>query len=51
VAGAVAQTWGPPAGFLIGAGVTFLFIVVVAWQLLVLGKAQTDLPPSPPVTV
>jgi len=51
VAGAVAQTWGPPAGFLIGAGVTVLFIGVVAWQLLVLGKAQTDLPARPPVTV
>lgn len=51
VAGAVAQTWGPPAGFLIGAGVTVLFIAVVAWQLLVLGKAQTDLPARPPVTI
>jgi len=51
VAGAVAQTWGPPAGFLIGAGVTVLFIGVVAWQLLVLGKAQTDLPARPPVTI
>lgn len=51
VAGAVAQTWGPPAGFLIGAGVTVLFIGLVAWQLLVLGKAQTELPARPQVTV
>jgi MFS family permease len=43
-AGTVAQAWGPPAGFLIGAGVTTLFIGLVAWQLVVLGKARVDLP-------
>jgi predicted MFS family arabinose efflux permease len=47
IAGAVAQAWGPPAGFLIGAGVTTVFIGVVAWQLLVLGKARSDIPSWP----
>jgi MFS family permease len=43
IAGTVAQAWGPPAGFLFGAGVTVLFIGLVAWQLVVLGKARTGL--------
>ena len=47
IAGAVAQAWGPPAGFLLGAGVTTLFIGVVAWQLLVLGKAHADVSSRP----
>ena len=47
IAGAVAQAWGPPAGFLVGAGVTTLFIGLVAWQLLVLGKSRTGLPVPP----
>jgi MFS family permease len=39
-AGTVAQAWGPPAGFLVGAGVSVVFIAVVAWQLVVRGKGQ-----------
>jgi MFS family permease len=49
-AGTVAQAWGPPAGFLIGAGVTTLFIGLVAWQLVVLGKARVDPPTRPAVS-
>jgi MFS family permease len=51
VAGAIAQTWGPPAGFLVGAGVTVLFIGLVAWQLVVRGKGQVVLPTRPEVSV
>jgi len=50
LAGTVAQVWGPPAGFLLGAAVATLFIGLVAWQLVVLGKARTDVPPRPAVT-
>jgi len=46
-AGTVAQTWGAPAGFLIGAAVATLFIGLVAWQLLVLGKGRADALPRP----
>jgi MFS family permease len=49
-AGTVAQAWGPPAGFLVGAGVTTLFIGLVAWHLVVVGKARVDLPPRPEVS-
>jgi predicted MFS family arabinose efflux permease len=45
IAGSVAQAWGPPAGFLVGGGVTILFIGLVAWQLVVRGKARAGLPP------
>lgn len=45
IAGSVAQAWGPPAGFLVGGGVTILFIALVAWQLVVLGKGHGGLPP------
>ena len=45
IAGGVAQAWGPPAGFLVGGGATVLFIGLVAWQLVVLGKARAPLPP------
>jgi MFS family permease len=41
LAGAVAQTWGPPAGFLVGAGASTVFIGLVAWQLVVRGKGQS----------
>lgn len=48
IAGSVAQAWGPPAGFLVGGGVTVIFIALVAWQLVVRGKARTpSLPPAP----
>ena len=45
ISGVVAQAWGPPAGFLVGAGVTVLFIGLVGWQLVVLGKSRSELPP------
>ena len=51
IAGGVAQAWGPPAGFLLGAGVTTLFIGVVAWQLLVLGKAGGEVTSRPVASV
>jgi MFS family permease len=47
-AGSVAQAWGPPAGFLVGAGLSVIFIGLVAWQLVVRGKGRVDLPPPPP---
>lgn len=49
-AGAVAQAWGPPAGFLVGAGLATGFIGLAAWQLVVLGKARPDLPPRTAVS-
>lgn len=45
IAGSVAQAWGPPAGFLVGGGVTILFIALVGWQLVGLGKGHGGLPP------
>jgi MFS family permease len=42
LAATVAQLWGAPAGFLLGAAVASLVVILVAWQLLVLGKAWTD---------
>lgn len=45
IAGSVAQAWGPPAGFLVGGGVTILFIALVGWQLVILGKGRGGLPP------
>ena len=49
-AGTVAQTWGPPAGFLVGAAVSTGIIGLVAWQLIVRGKARLDLPSRPTVS-
>ncbi|MGZ6255655.1 MAG: MFS transporter [Candidatus Limnocylindria bacterium] len=40
-AGSVAQAWGPPAGFLVGAVVSVAFILLVAWHLVVRGKGRT----------
>jgi len=40
IAGTVAELWGPPAGFLLGAAVASLFVGLVAWQLVGLGKGQ-----------
>jgi MFS family permease len=51
LAGTVAQAWGPPAGFLVGAGATVLIIGLVAWQLVVRGKGQVELPTGPGVSV
>ena len=42
LAATVAQLWGAPAGFLLGAAVASLVVILVAWQLLVLGKAWSD---------
>jgi MFS family permease len=41
-AGAVAEIWGAPAGFLLGAALSVLFIGLVAWQLLLRERAWTD---------
>ncbi|MGH2455238.1 MAG: MFS transporter [Candidatus Limnocylindria bacterium] len=41
-AGAVAQLWGPPAGFVLGAIVASAFVGLVSWKLLVRGGAGTD---------
>jgi MFS family permease len=41
-AGFVAQVWGPPAGFLLGGGITSLFVLVVGWQLASIGSSWTD---------
>lgn len=51
IAGTIAQVYGPPAGFLVGAGVTTIVIGLVAWQLVVRGKGRVDPPPGPPVVV
>ena len=48
LAGTVAQLWGAPAGFLLGAAVASMVVILVAWQLLVRGKAWTDTA-APPV--
>jgi MFS family permease len=48
-AGTVAQTWGPPAGFLVGAAASLLFIGLVGWQLVVRGKGRMEMPPASPV--
>jgi predicted MFS family arabinose efflux permease len=42
LAGLVAQVWGPPAGFLLGAGITSLVVLVVGWQLASVGGSWTD---------
>ena len=47
LAGTVAQLWGAPAGFLLGAGAASLVVILVVWQLLVLGKAWTDTATTP----
>jgi len=43
-AGTVAQNWGPPAGFLVGAAFSVFFIGLVAWQLVVRGKGRAVVP-------
>ncbi|MEP7040657.1 MAG: MFS transporter [Chloroflexota bacterium] len=43
-AGTVAQTWGPPAGFLVGATASVLFLGLVGWQLVVRGKGRVVVP-------
>jgi len=41
-AGAVAQVWGPPVGFLLGAALASVFILIVGWHLVLRGKAWAD---------
>jgi predicted MFS family arabinose efflux permease len=41
-AGSVAQLWGPPAGFLLGAAIASIFVAIVGWQLVRTGAARTD---------
>jgi predicted MFS family arabinose efflux permease len=41
-AGGVAQVWGAPAGFLLGAVLATVFIGLVAWQLLFRERAWAD---------
>jgi MFS family permease len=41
-AGFVAQVWGPPAGFLLGAGIASIVVIVVGWQLASVGGSWTD---------
>ena len=50
LAGTVAQVWGPPAGFLLGAAVATGFIGLVAWQLVILGKGRLDMAARPAVS-
>ncbi|HET6379839.1 MAG TPA: MFS transporter [candidate division Zixibacteria bacterium] len=53
LAGWVAQLWGPPAGFLLGASLASVVLALVAWQLLLRGKAWTDeavAPQAVPIT-
>jgi MFS family permease len=40
LAGAVAELWDPTTAFLLGSAIGSLFIGLVAWQLVVLGKGQ-----------
>jgi MFS family permease len=48
-AGAMAEIWGAPAGFLLGGALSVLFIGLVAWQLLLRDRAWTDASASAPV--
>jgi MFS family permease len=41
-AGTVAEVWDAPAGFLLGAAASVLFIGLVAWQLVLRDRAWTD---------
>jgi predicted MFS family arabinose efflux permease len=41
-AGSVAQLWGPPAGFLLGAGIASLFVAFVGWQVIRGGGSWSD---------
>ncbi len=43
-AGGVAELWGAPAGFLVGAAISAAIILLVAWQLLVRGRDQAGVP-------
>jgi len=47
LAGGISQAWGAPAALLIGAGLASLVLALVAWQLVVRGKAWADPTASP----
>ena len=48
-AGAVSELWGAPVGFLLGAGISTVVIVLAGWQLLRQGNVRADdaAPPGP----
>lgn len=46
-AGSVAELWGPPAGFLVGAGIASLVVVLVGWQLIAARGSWTDAAAAP----
>jgi hypothetical protein len=46
-AGGVAQLWGAPLAFLLGAVLASGVLALVAYELLVLGKGWTDTPARP----
>jgi MFS family permease len=48
LAGAVAQVWQAPTGFVLGALFSTLAIALVTWQLLVRDRAWTDAPATAP---
>ncbi|HEX6128996.1 MAG TPA: MFS transporter [Candidatus Limnocylindria bacterium] len=41
-AGSVAQLWGPPAGFLLGAAIASIFVVFVGWHVIRAGASWPD---------
>jgi hypothetical protein len=41
-AGAVAEVWGAPAGFLLGAAISIFFVALTGWQLVVRHGAGAD---------
>jgi predicted MFS family arabinose efflux permease len=47
LAGGISQAWGAPAALLIGAGLASLVLALVAWQLVVRGKAWAEPTASP----
>jgi hypothetical protein len=48
-AGAVAEIWDAPTGFLLGGALSVVFIGLVAWQMLLRDRAWTDASASTPV--
>jgi hypothetical protein len=48
LAGAVAQVWQAPTGFVLGALFSTLAIALVTWQLLLRDRAWTDAPATAP---
>jgi hypothetical protein len=50
-AGGVAELWGAPAGFLLGALFSSLFVLLVAWQLGVRAPQRASRKADPPAPV